>query len=279
MRLSGRNSPSTLYTWRRPQRAVLLGLIAVNTAAFVLQLALEAAQPGMLRDYLGLSKSGIASAYGWQFLTAMFLHAGVLHFAANMLVLYLLGRDVETIIGQRHFLLIYICGAVAGELGHLFLLPTQTVLFGASGGVVAVLFAYGTILPELEFAPLALFPSAFRIKAKHLACATIAAAIVLLLLDRNGVVTHSVYLGACAAGWLYAHLRGFGAPSALQRFLRQRRHARERFAELSFEQFVAEEIDPLLDKISRAGMASLTRRERRLLARVREKASRSSGRP
>ena len=38
----------------------------------------------------------------------------------------------------------------AGELGHLFLMPCDAVLFGASGGVAAVLMAYATILPELE---------------------------------------------------------------------------------------------------------------------------------
>ena len=37
------------------------------------------------------------------------------------------------------------------------------------------------------------------------------------------------------------------------------------------EQFISEEIDPVLDKISREGIGSLTRGERRLLAKAREK--------
>ena len=40
---------------------------------------------------------------------------------------------------------------------------------------------------------------------------------------------------------------------------------------MSPEQFIAEEVDPVLDKISREGIASLTRSERRRLARAREK--------
>jgi hypothetical protein len=40
---------------------------------------------------------------------------------------------------------------------------------------------------------------------------------------------------------------------------------------MSADQFVAEEIDPLLEKISRRGLASLSRRERRLLEQAREK--------
>ena len=40
---------------------------------------------------------------------------------------------------------------------------------------------------------------------------------------------------------------------------------------MSPEQFIAEEVDPLLDKISREGIGSLTRGERRLLAKAGEK--------
>jgi hypothetical protein len=37
------------------------------------------------------------------------------------------------------------------------------------------------------------------------------------------------------------------------------------------DQFIAEEVDPILDKISREGMQSLTWQERRTLARAQEK--------
>jgi hypothetical protein len=84
-------------------------------------------------------------------------------------------------------------------------------------------------------------------------------------------MSHSAYLGGGLAGWLYAHLLGYGRPSVLQRALRHRRHERQRRQRMPLEEFIAEEIDPLLEKISRNGLASLTRRERRILAQVREK--------
>ena len=73
------------------------------------------------------------------------------------------------------------------------------------------------------------------------------------------------------AGWFYAHLLGFGRASILQRALQQRRADRERYRAMTPEQFIAEEVDPILDKISREGMQSLTRSERRTLARAQEK--------
>lgn len=271
MRLSGRKSSPFTEAWRPPQRVILLALIGANVAAFIAQLVIEAYQPGFASAYLGISDAGVRNAYAWQFVTAIFLHDGVWHFAANTLVLYLVGRDVESIVGQRHFLLLFVFGAVAGELGHLFVMPSQTVLFGASGGVVAVLFAYATILPELAITPSSrlMFPAA--LKAKHVAYAAIAIAILLIFIDREGTVTHSCYLGGCAAGWLYAHLLGFGRPSIVQRLLHQRRAKVERYQQMTPAQFITEEIDPLLDKISREGMQSLTRSERRTLSKAREK--------
>jgi membrane associated rhomboid family serine protease len=213
----------------------------------------------------------VQNAYAWQFFTAMFLHDGPWHLLGNLLVLYLLGRDVESIIGQRHFLFLYLAGSIAGELGHLFLMPSTTVLLGASGGVAAVMMAYATVLPELELTATTLFFVPLRLKAKHLAYGAIVIGSVLLVIDRTGTVTHSAYLGGCAAGWLYAHLLGFGRPSFVQRALHQRKIKAERYHQMDPAQFIAEEVDPLLEKISRSGFQSLSRRERRTLARGREK--------
>jgi membrane associated rhomboid family serine protease len=271
MRLSGRKySPDTLH-WTQRQRIVLLTLIGVNVAFFVAQLFLDTFQPDFVRDYLGISGRGVYDAYSWQFVTAIFLHGGPWHLIGNMLVLYLLGRDLESILGQRHFLYLYLAGAIGGELGHLFLMPADSVLLAASGGVAAVLVAYATILPELELTAMMFFILPIRLKAKHLAYGAFALAVLLLCLDRNGTVVHSAYLGGCAAGWLYAHLLGFGRPSFLQRFLRQHRTEAERYEQMSIEQLMAEEIDPLLEKISRKGLVSLTRNERRSLFRARDK--------
>jgi len=271
MRLSGRKRLSNAQRWTQRPRIVLLGLIGANAAVFVAQLFLDAYEPGFVREYLGLSDRGIHAAYGWQFLTAAFLHDGPWHLIGNMLILYLVGRDVESIVGQRHFLLLYLAGAVAGELGHLFLMPSTSVLLAASGGVTAVLVAYATILPELALTSMTLFAVPVRLKAKHLAHGAFALALLGVVLDRSATVAHSAFLGGCVAGWLYVHLLGFGRPSILQRALRQRRAEAERHRMMSPEQFIAEEVDPILDKISREGIASLTRSERRLLAKAPEK--------
>ena len=271
MRLSGRKASSHAPSWTPRQRGVLLSLIGINLAVFVTQQILQAYQPAAVIEYLGLSYRGIDQAYAWQFFSAMFLHAGVFSFAGGMIVLYFIGRDVESIFGQKHFLCLYLAGLVGGELGHLFLMPSRTVLLAAPGGVAAVVVAFATVLPELELTQSIFFIPSAKLKAKYLGFALFAVGLVLVVLDRQGVVSHSAFLGGGAAGWLYAHLLGFGRPSFVQRVLRRRRIVGERRRQMSLDEFIAEEIDPVLEKISRSGFGSLTRRERRVLAEAREK--------
>ena len=271
MRLSGRKASRFTRSWAPPQRIVLLSLIGLNAAAFIVQLVLTSWNQPFVLEYLGLSDRGINDAYAWQFFTAPLLHNNIWHFAADMLVLYFIGRDVEAIIGQRQFLFLYLFGAFSGELGHLFLMPSNCVLFAASGGVAAIFVAYATILPELEMTALLLFMVPVRLKMRRLAQIALVGAVALLLFDRSGAVGHSAFVGGAIAGWFYAHLLGFGRTSLLQRILRQRRLEAARLQTISADQFVAEEIDPLLEKISQRGLASLSRRERRLLEQAREK--------
>lgn len=271
MRLSGRKASSHAPRWTPPQRVALLSLIGVNFFIFIAQLVIQANQPALVTEYLGLSYRGIDRAFAWQFLSAAFLYSGAIGFLANMAVLYLMGRDLESILGQKHFCYLYLGGIIGGELSHLFLMPADAVLLAGAGGVGAVIVAYATILPELGVADSLFFFIPLKLKAKYLAYTLFAFGLILTVWFREGAVSHSAYLGGGAAGWIYAHLLGYGRASFVQRALRRRRLERERRERMPLEEFIAEEIDPLLEKISRSGLASLTRGERRLLAQVREK--------
>jgi membrane associated rhomboid family serine protease len=271
VRLSRGKQAGLAKPWTEQRRVALLALVGANVIAFAIQLVLEATQPGFVRDFLALSDRGLRDAYSWQFLSAMLLHGGPAHFLGNLLILYFLGRDIEPILGQRHFLYLFSCGAITGELGHLFLMPAEALLYGASGGVAAVVIAYATILPELDLISWRKRFVSVRLKAKHLACAVAFVSLVMLMVDRHGALIHSAIPGGFAAGWLYAQLLGFGHPSWLQRKLAERRAAAQRIARMTRSEFIEGEVDPVLEKISRSGMQSLTRAERRLLAGARDK--------
>jgi len=75
--------------------------------------------------------------------SAMFMHAGPLHLAGNMLYLWIFGNNIEDIMGHGRFLLFYlVCGVIA-TLAFVLIFPDiKTPLLGASGAVAGVLGAY-----------------------------------------------------------------------------------------------------------------------------------------
>ena len=121
MRLSGRKQLSFTRHWTQQSRVVLLTLLGLNIAIFVAQLFLEASRPGFIHDYLGISDRGVRDAYTWQFVIAPLLHNGPWHLLGNMLILFVLGRDLETILGQRHLLYLYLAGSFARRTRSSFL--------------------------------------------------------------------------------------------------------------------------------------------------------------
>lgn len=113
---------------------------------------------------------------------------------------------LEAILGQRQFLYLFLIGAMGGELGNLFLMPSDALLYGTTGGVAAVLIAYATILPEMELIAWRSRFFGLQIKAKHFAYVVAFVSLVMPMVDRHGALIHSAIPGGLAGGWLYVHL-------------------------------------------------------------------------
>lgn len=254
-------------------------LIVLNVAAYLIQCGVNLAFPGagIPEAYLGLSREGIQHGYYWQFVTYMFLHGGVVHLLVNCLGLYFAGREVEIICGPKHLLGMYFLGGIIG--GAAQLAGGDIHLIGASGGVCAVLMAFATILPELEITVLIFFVLPLRMRAKWLGAGLIGTSILFAVTGFGGDIGHIAHLGGAVTGWIYARRLGYGGAFWLQRIFRDRRRLRDRRARMNPAQFISEEIDPILDKISREGIHSLTREERRVLELGRDKIAKKTRLP
>ena len=76
-------------------------------------------------------------------LTATLVHAGIIHLGLNLLIHLFCGRSIETIIGARQFVILYLVGAYAAAAAHYAVDPQDpTPMVGASGAISAVLGAY-----------------------------------------------------------------------------------------------------------------------------------------
>ena len=82
----------------------------------------------------------------WRLLTPMFLHAGLLHIGLNMWGLYVLGPELERLLGPWRFALLYIVSAYAGNALSTALTPApslgaSTAIFGLLGAYLVVFYA------------------------------------------------------------------------------------------------------------------------------------------
>jgi len=267
--------------WTTGRRSVVTLLIVVSVMAFIAQSFAEVAAPGFVKQWLCLSAAGIQYGYYWQFVSYLFIHGvpgasvaiGVVHLFINMMTLYFVGREVEAIAGPRHLLAMYLLGGIVGGLAQIVAFPATPGVTGASAGVCAVLLAFTTILPEFEVTLLFFFIIPIRVRAKYVGWLVAGSAVAMASFRLMPDVAHAAHFGGCVVGWIYARQLGFGNPWWIQRRMVERRQREARLARMDPDQYMVEEIDPILDKISRDGIRSLTRRERRILEQGREKIS------
>jgi hypothetical protein len=198
-----------------------------------------------------------------------------LWFVIDMYLLYSFGREVERFIGRSAFAMLYVMLVILGPCLLTAAGPWYgSVLRGSWTADFAVFIAFATIYPEAEIF--------FTFKAKWIAAVLLG--INTLAYLKYQMVTELLLLWATSlSAFLFIkYLRGHIRFSVRNYFrLRRSRHVlrpmpdarplppRKKSLPAQSED-VIESIDPLLDKIARHGIASLTQREREQLEHARE---------
>lgn len=73
----------------------------------------------------------------WRLLTGTFLHAGIIHLLTNMYSLFIIGSQLETFIGKKKFIFVYLISALSGSLmSSIF---SSAISVGASGAIFGLL--------------------------------------------------------------------------------------------------------------------------------------------
>ena len=133
-------------------------LIIINVAVFLAEQT-EVFGPDFLGHWFAARADTIfRQGRIWQLLTATFLHADVLHLIGNMLFLWFVGREIESMYGARDFLAFYLSAAIFSTFvwaaAHEFV-PRHggnpdVRMIGASGAVLAVVVLYALFFPRRE---------------------------------------------------------------------------------------------------------------------------------
>ncbi len=129
-------------------------LIGLCVAAYVLQ-----GLPGLASGNLDNAFTGDYSLDGqgialndeyYRLLTAAFLHAGILHILFNMYALYLLGTQLEQILGRVRYLALFVVCAVGGNTLSYLINGRDVFSVGASTAVFGFFAAYYVIARRLR---------------------------------------------------------------------------------------------------------------------------------
>ena len=220
---------------------------------------------GAIQFVLGLNATRVAQGFVWQPLTYVLVHDGIWHILFNLLLLWWFGREVESFIGPKAFTRLYLlAGGLGGAVWLVFNLAEHSPLVGASAAVLGCVIAFATLFPERELTFLLFFFFPVTLRAKYIAMIAIAVDLVPVLTHQISNVAHLAHLGGAVVGYIFIKALGYGTTPGWLRWVqttRPRRYPKPTPITPTRNDFISTEIDPILDKISREGMQSLTRQE------------------
>jgi hypothetical protein len=213
------------------------------------------------------------------------------------------GRPIEAAFGGRRMLGLWIAGGLVGgllQLGISAAFPNQFSpdVVGASAGLMTFLAIFCRLEPDARILLALIVP----VPARFLFYFSVGVALFFTVVPSRDGVAHAAHLGGLLFGWFWVQAgyhRGEGLwerlSEAWQRWNQQRQTRRATAGaaqgrilkpsfrsgsaqaptkELSDAEFIAREVDPILEKIARDGIASLNAAERQTLEAARQKVTR-----
>lgn len=278
---------------------VIKNLLIINGVVFFVQILMEqvtfGGYPGWyivnkwfaLNPITGIDPAGKDFNFQiWQLISYQFMHGNFSHIFFNMFALWMFGMEIENMWGSKKFLGFYLlCGVVAG-LFHLLISPLfgapSAYTLGASGAIYGVLIAFALFFPNRYIFIYFLLP----IKAKYLI--TFIILLDFLLINSGDSVARLAHLGGALTGLIYilvdkhstVEIKNLFRKSGFNNneynrfgsiknpFKRKPKDIQEAdYTDLNNQdqKISQEEIDQILDKISRSGYQNLTEREKKIL--------------
>ena len=278
-----------------PLTPVVRGLLVANAAALFLQLTI--ANPTGVARLFGFTAASVPDRW-WTAATYMFVHAGAWHLLANAYALWIFGPRLEHEWGTKRFGWFYLfCALCAVVVQSLFV--RQGILSGSSAPILGVMVAYAMQWPNDEFSILSI---PVRVWTLVTVFVGLNLALGLSATAPDGAAVNLAYLahiGGMVGGWIYMRtptgsmdnvrqrVAQLPEPGEPPRAIPKNGPRKERGDEV--DEIVAkskavmskrsptltqprarresrpEELNRVLDKISKHGLDSLSADERKLL--------------
>jgi membrane associated rhomboid family serine protease len=249
-------------------------LVGVHVACAILTAFLFAIGYAGALNYAMFDSAQIwPHAQVWRLATYAFIHPpngyALLWFAIEMYMLFFFGREVERFLGRRAYICLYaLLLLIPALILTVWGLRTRTGLAGSGALHFAVFAAFVTLYPNVQFF--------LRIPAKWI-FSILAAIGTLSALAAHDWQDLVVLWDSIAVAFLFIEFRGAGPELTWLNDLKSRLRSKPklRVVQKPAPRRVIEpddvyaSVDPILDKISKSGIGSLTDTERKILDRAR----------
>ncbi|MCE5268097.1 MAG: rhomboid family intramembrane serine protease [Planctomycetaceae bacterium] len=263
-------------------RSVVVTLIAINVAVWLVDAIMF---DGHLSDYMGVHVmprdlgAGVARDtlthpwLWWQFLTAGFAHSptNFQHILFNMIALFFFGRPVEQVYGSKEYIRVYLAtvvfASIVWTLANKISGTQGAVMYGASGAIAGTVILFALNFPRATVLLFFVIPMPAWL-----------AGVLFVGLDMLGAfgvrsgenIAFSAHLAGAAFAFLYYEQRwdltrlssGLHWPK-LGGWRKPKLHVHR--PDDTEPSDLSQEVDRILEKISRQGEASLTPKERKTL--------------
>lgn len=260
------------------QQGILTQIIIINVAIFLTVNLVGNLSHLPLFEYLALPIGGYAFLYKfWTLFTYMFTHANLGHIFWNMVLFYFTSQIFFTILGQKKMLYVYVMSGLCGgalvlilgllfpdSFGHALLLGASASVLGV-GGVMAVyspnyrVYLFGVIELPYKYFYLITF---------------VVSTIIDLSVNTGGKISH---IGGALFGILY----GYNLKKGIDLFnldIFSRRKKKLKVVSNTGKADSGRKYDnseqvmnEILDKISKSGYDSLTKKEKDELFKLSQK--------
>jgi len=264
-------------TWvgRHPVHVTTL-LVAVHTFLMVVACLLFAFKAAGILAWLIFDNAQVVYlGHVWRIVTYALVHVpssfgAIFMFAVEMYMLFAFGRELERFFGRRAFVLFY---------GLLLLVPTLLLtvfgfwvrlgLAGSASLHFGIFLAFAAIYPDVEM-------FFIRIQMKWIALILVAIGFLAALANHDWA-SMLVLIATIITAVAFVRMRGAGMSLDWWSSLKSRLRPKPKFQVVTRDiprrsvepEGIHESIDPVLEKISKHGINSLTASERRALDRAR----------
>lgn len=249
-------------------------LVGVHVVCAILTALIFAAGHSSVVNYFVFDSAEVWSGgQVWRLFTYAFIHSpsALLWFAIEMYMLFVFGREVEKFVGQRAYIGLYLVLLLLPAIVlSVWGLSTRTAMAGSGPIHFGIFVAFATIYPSVE-----LF---LRIMTKWIVL-VLAGIGTLSALAAHDWTTLVVLWTSIGAAFLFIEWRGAGPELSWLTNLKSSLQPKPKFhvVQKSSSRRVVEpedviaSVDPILDKIAKSGIGSLTASERQTLDRARNR--------